>query len=110
MRRTIEIPLVRERTSFFWLTFTAMHRIDENSPFFGEGAIERLRAQNAQIFLSVTGHDETLSQTVHARELYQLDAIVRDARFADVTSTDPDGVRVIDYTLFHEVIPVDPPA
>jgi inward rectifier potassium channel len=109
MRRAIDLPLVRDRTSFFWLTFVAMHRIDEKSPFFEEGAIERLRGQSAQIFLSVTGHDETLAQTVHARQLYELDSIVRNARFADVISTEKDGTRVIDYTLFHEIVPLDSP-
>src|SRR6185369_389022 len=45
MLRTVDLPLVRDRTPLFILSWTAMHRIDEQSPFFGTDAIERLRAQ-----------------------------------------------------------------
>ncbi len=70
MRRQIDLPLVRERTSVFFLTWTAMHRIDENSPFFGPDALERLRAQQAELYLALTGLDETIGQTIHARTRY----------------------------------------
>ncbi len=45
MRRQIDLPLVRNRTGVFFLTWSAMHLIDEKSPFFGPDALERLRAQ-----------------------------------------------------------------
>jgi len=47
MRRQIDLPLVRDRTGVFFLTWSAMHVIDDKSPFFGADAMERLRAQNA---------------------------------------------------------------
>lgn len=107
MRRQVDLPLVRDRTSVFFLTWTAMHRIDENSPFFGPQALERLRAQQAELFLALTGLDETIGQTIHARTRYGLDDIVPNARFADVLSDAPDGTRVIDYRKFHDVVKLD---
>jgi inward rectifier potassium channel len=107
MRRPVSIPLVRNTTAFFVLTFTAMHEIDEKSPFFGEGAFEKLRAQGAEIYLSLSGTDETIGQTIHTRCRYSLDQIVKDARFADVLTVLEDGTRVIDYHRFHDVIPVE---
>ena len=107
MRRQIDLPLVRDRTSVFFLTWTAMHRIDETSPFFGEQGLQRLRAQQAELFLALTGLDETIGQTIHARTRYGLDDIGPNARFADVLSDATDGTRVIDYRKFHDVVKVD---
>ncbi len=106
MRVPIDLPLVRDRTALFGLTWLAMHKIDENSMFHGgASSIERLRARKAEIFLSLTGVDETIGQAVHARQSYRLDDIVWDAIFVDVLTIAPDGRRVIDYRHFHEVKP-----
>jgi inward rectifier potassium channel len=107
MRRSIDVPLVRERSSVFFMTWTAMHLIDEKSPFFGSDALERLRARKAEIFLTVIGIDATSSQTVHARMGYRLEDIVVNAHFADVLEIREDGLRVINYTRFHDVVPIE---
>ncbi|MGO8997660.1 MAG: ion channel [Polyangiaceae bacterium] len=112
-RRPVELPLVRDRNATFILSWTAMHRIDEKSPFFtgdaGGDPLERLRAMNAQIFLSLTGLDETMGQTIHARYHYTLDDCVVNAKFADVVTPKHDGSRVVDYSFFHDVIALEPP-
>ena len=49
MRRSIELPLVRDRTALFSLTWIAMHEINETSPFYGPKAIrQQLRGQSRQ--------------------------------------------------------------
>lgn len=103
LRVPLEVPLVRDRSAFFRLTWTASHRIDDKSPFFGPDAEKRLREKDSQIFLSLTGLDETIAQTVHARQVYTLDDIVWGARFKDVISLATDGIRTIDYRYMHEV-------
>ena len=103
MRRPETIKLVRDTNAMFLLTWTAMHPIDQDSPFYGEGAFEKLRAMNAEIFLSLTGLDDTLGQTIHTRYRYVLDDIVHNARFADVLSVNDQGLRVIDFDRFHEI-------
>lgn len=108
MRLPIELKLVREQTALFMLTWIPMHKIDETSPFFGgKASIEKLRAKKGELFLSLSGLDETSGQTVHARWRYDLDAIAWDHAFADVLSIDEDGTRVLDYTKFDEVIPLE---
>jgi inward rectifier potassium channel len=107
-RRPVELPLVRDHTAFFNLTWTAMHRIDEASPFHGPDALARLRAARAEILLTLTGYDETLAQNVHARWYYELDDVVWNARFADVITVREDGTRVVDYGHFHELVPLEP--
>jgi inward rectifier potassium channel len=103
MRRPTAIKLVRDKNPMFLLTWTAMHAIDEGSPFFGEGALEKLRAMKAEIFLSLTGLDETLAQTMHTRYRYVLDDIVYNARFSDILSMRDDGTRIIDFDKFHDI-------
>lgn len=103
MRRPTPIKLVRDKNPMFLLTWTAMHPIDADSPFYGPNAIENLRAKSAEIFLVLTGIDETLGQTIHTRYRYQLDDIVQNARFVDILSTLPDGTRIIDFDKFHDI-------
>ena len=110
IRKPVELPLVRERTALFALTWVPMHRIGRESPFWGgQAAIERLRGIGAELFLSFTGLDETLGQQIHARHNYQLDDIVLNARFVDALTIEPDGQRTIDYTGFHDVEILGPP-
>jgi inward rectifier potassium channel len=109
IRMPVELRLVRDRTALFALTWVPMHRIDESSPFFGgEAALQRLRDQQAEIFLAFTGVDETIGQQIHARYRYKLDDIVWGARFVDVLSVLDDGTRLVDYGDFHDVETVDP--
>jgi inward rectifier potassium channel len=110
MRKQIDLPLVRSRTNVFFLTWSAMHLVDEKSPFHGPGALGRLRLQQAELYLGLTGLDETIGQTIHVRKQYTLDDIVPGARFADVLSTRNDGSRIIDYRKFHDVVEMDAPA
>jgi len=99
-----ELPLVRDRTALFALTWVPMHRIDKQSPFWGgETAVERLREQRAEIYLAFMGLDETIGQPIHARHMYRLDDIVWNARHVDVLTIEDDGTRTIDYSLFHDV-------
>ena len=107
MRLPTPLKLVRDRTALFFLTWIPMHKIDETSPFHGEGAIARLHAAGAQIILSLRGTDETLASSIHARHVYALTDIVVGARFADILQTGADGTRQIDYTLFDEVVPIE---
>jgi len=104
LRRPHPLPLVLGTNYLFSHSWTAMHRIDESSPFFGDGAMERLRSGGVEIYLTLTGVDETLAQTIHARARYTLDDVVPNARFADILRVKPDGTRVVDYERFHDVI------
>ncbi len=105
IRRPTSIKLVRDNNPMFILTWTAMHAIDADSPFHGGPAVmERLRATNAEVFVSLTGLDETLAQTIHTRFRYQLDDIVHNARFADILTLGDDGTRIIDFDKFHDIV------
>jgi inward rectifier potassium channel len=109
MRRQIDLPLLRPNTSLFALSWTAMHRIAPDSPFFGREALEALREKRAEVLLSLSGLDETIAQTIHARYRYTMDDLVEGAHFKDIIATDEDGTRVLDYAAFHEVVATTAP-
>jgi inward rectifier potassium channel len=108
LRRQVDLPLARDRTALFFLTWTALHKIDADSPFHGPGAMEKLAEQRGELFLSLMGFDETIGQTIHARQEYALTHIVPGARFADVLGTDDRGRFQIDYSKFHDVVAIAP--
>jgi inward rectifier potassium channel len=107
LRTPLELKLVRGSTPVFFLTWTAMHAIDETSPFFGPDAQERLRAAGAQLFAMLTGYDQTLGQMAYAYREYKFDDIVQGARFVDVVEVRPDGARHLDFSRFHETEPLN---
>ena len=102
LRRFYDLAMTRNRSAMFAFSWTAVHRIVEGSPFFGETR-ESLAKCEPEVVVSITGLDETFSQTIHARHTYKLDEIIWGARFADVLILHPDGSRSIDYTHFDEV-------
>src|SRR5919199_2202567 len=105
MRRFYDLNLLRSQTRIFSLSWTVMHVIDENSPLYG-ATPESLEEAQTDIVVTLTGIDETVSQTVHARQYYVTDEILWNMRFVDIFSKKPDGLRVIDFTRFHDVTPV----
>jgi inward rectifier potassium channel len=107
LRRQIDVPLVRDRTAVFFLTWTAMHKIDADSPFYGPDALAKLAAKNAGLYLSLMGFDETIGQTVIARTEYALSDIAVGARFVDVLGNDERGRFQIDFRKFHDVVGID---
>lgn len=102
-RRLHDLQLVRDETALFALTWTAIHPISDISPL-NHATRESLAESEAEIIVSLTGLDESFSQTVHARHSYRAEDIVWCARFVDILSRLPDGRRQVDYTRFHDVI------
>ena len=100
MRRFYDLSLARDHTPVFAMSYLAMHRIDEASPLFGTTA-KMLHEVEAEILVTVTGLDETMGQSVHARVSYLPDEIKFGHRYADIFGYTQDGRRAIDYRNFH---------
>ena len=81
--------------------------VTPQSPLFGEDA-ESMAEKEADIIVSLTGYDETLAQTVHARHAYGPEKVVWGVRFRDILVRLPNGIRAIDYRRFHDVAPFGP--
>jgi inward rectifier potassium channel len=96
------MKLTKSENPMFALTWTLFHPVDEESPLFGL-APEDVEASELNFVLSISGYDETSSQTMRARATYAAQDLRFDHEFVDVISLDQDGTRRIDYSLVHEV-------
>ncbi|MFK8183171.1 MAG: ion channel [Phormidesmis sp.] len=108
MRRFHDIQLVRSHTPIFSLSWTAMHQILPGGLLDGDTP-ETLKRDRAEIIVTITGLDETLAQTIHARHTFTADDIHWDHRFADILLTGPNGRRVINFNHFHDIQPISRP-
>jgi inward rectifier potassium channel len=106
MRRFYDLELVRKRSPVFALSWTVMHPIDSNSPLFN-ATPESLAAEEVQLVITLTGIDETVSQTIHASHAFTADEILWDVRFIDILSLTENGLRRVDYRRFHQVEPIN---
>ena len=105
MRRIYDLKLLRSQTRSFALSWMVIHEIDENSPLYGVTP-ESMAQAETDIIVTITGIDETVSQTVHARHYYITEEILWNMRFVDIFTRKPDGRRLIDFTRFHDVTPL----
>jgi len=105
MRRFYDLNLLRSRVPILQLSWTLMHPINERSPLYGvdQGTLHKW---DAEIIVSLTGIDETFSQTIHARHSYIDEDIRCNASFVDVINRGEHDVIEIDYTHFHDTKPL----
>jgi inward rectifier potassium channel len=104
-RRFYDLELTRAHTPLFALTWTAMHPIDEKSPLH-QTSPQSLHQTHSEIIVILTGIDETISQTIHARHSFISDEILWDYRFEDILGWTKDGRRAINYCSFDQVNPL----
>jgi inward rectifier potassium channel len=100
--RVYDLKLDRERSSAFALSWTVMHRIDESSPLHGKRPAD-LVADESTLSVAISGLDETLNDTVHARNSYEPEDIVFGSHFVDILFERETGRWSVDFTKFHDV-------
>lgn len=105
MRRFVDLKLERNHVTFWILTWTLTHKIDETSPLWGLTR-DDLLAQEAEIHFAVTGTDETLAQSVQAYHSYEAEQIMWDRRFADIFARTPEGRFSMNFGHLNETLPL----
>jgi len=103
-RRYYELPLNRNEHPMFMLSWSIFHVIDETSPLYGMSPDE-LAAADAALTLNISGVDDNSAQYLYARKLYNTQDIRWNYRYRDIVSFSSEGMLVIDYTVFHEIMP-----
>ena len=83
LRRYYLLPLERASVTFFPLSWTIVHPIDEASPLNGLTR-DDMRRSDAEFLVLLSGVEETFAQRVHARSSYRWDEVVWGARFTDI--------------------------
>jgi inward rectifier potassium channel len=106
VRRAHDLVLVRRASALFSHVWTAIHPVDPESPLHGESA-GSLEGSEAEIVVNISGFDEALTRTVHARHVYPASRIRWNARFREIVRLRSDGSRAIDYRRFHRTEPAE---
>jgi inward rectifier potassium channel len=106
MRRGYPLELERSQMPVLSLAWNLIHILDEKSPLYGLQPGDDMKHVMGFIAM-LTAHDDTMSDTVHARQFYASEDVVHNARFVDMidNKTEP-GVISIDHALLNEIGPI----
>jgi inward rectifier potassium channel len=88
------LPLEIAQVNFLALTWTVVHAINQDSPFFGK-THDDLKELQAEVMILIKGFDDSFSQVVHTRYSYRWDEIQWSARFAPAFTTAPEGYMIL---------------
>ena len=109
MRRLLDLPLLRDVHPIFFLSWTLIHPIDENSPLWGHTA-QSLEEIGAEFILTISGSDESTTQDLRSRHHYSHKDLRWDHVFEDMLQVDAQGREHIDYARLHLTRPQAPSA
>jgi inward rectifier potassium channel len=96
------LSLERRSVTFFPLTWTVVHPIDEGSPLWG-CTMEDLKAADAEILILLTATDETFASVVHQRSSYKPDEVRFGHKFVSIYNNQPGQKVSIDVRRLSKV-------
>ena len=102
-RRFYTLELERQSVMFLPVQWVVVHPINATSPLHG-WTEEQLVASQAEVYILLSGIDETFTQQVHSRSSYRAGEIVWGAKFRDIygEGAGPDGILRVNARLLHE--------
>lgn len=110
MRRSYPLELERSHMPVFALAWNCIHVLDEQSPLRGLSPGDALDQLMGFIAI-ITAHDETMGDTVHARQFWSAADVHHNVRFVDmVDSKSVPGVISVDHALLNDVGELPPSA
>jgi inward rectifier potassium channel len=102
VREFTSLPLEFDKVTFFALSWTVVHPIDESSPLLGSTP-ESLAESEAEFLVLLSGNDDTFAQTVHSRTSYKANEIIWNARFRSMfIESSERGTTGMDLSRIHE--------
>lgn len=105
IRRIYDLRLLRASSSFFNLTWTVRHPIDELSPLFGQTP-ESLAESETEIVVLLSGIDDVYGQTVHGRFAFNHEEILFNHRFVSMFGRDEQNHPTVNFAKFDAVEPL----
>jgi inward rectifier potassium channel len=96
--------LLKAENPAFALSWTLFHPIDPSSPLFGKTPEEAV-SQEIRIVVSISGLDDTSSQTVNARHTYAAEDLRWEHEFIDMFHRDELGRSHVNFSKVHDTKP-----
>ena len=95
IRRFDMLSLERRSVTFFPLSWTVVHPVDEGSPLWGCTEAD-LRTTDAEFLILLTAQDETFASTVYQRSSYKPDEIKFGHKYISIYNNKPGEPVSID--------------
>ena len=102
-RRYYQLPLTLPRVEIMALTWTLVHKIDEESPLWNKSQ-EDIIQQQPEFLVLVNGFDEVYSERTRARKSYIANDIIWNKNFETIFHSKPDGTVHMDVRDINKVI------
>lgn len=107
-RSFISLELERKKINLFPTSWTIVHPIDEESPFYGK-SLDDLEAMNLELFVIIKAFDDTFSQIVYSRSSYRVHEIITGAKFIPMFHQQENGKTLLDLRLIDAMEKVELP-
>lgn len=112
MRKFYPLELEINRINMFAMSWTIVHPIDKESPFYDMNE-DDLVESDLEIMILLKAFDDTSSQLIHIRSSYKYDEMVWGAKFVNMFDGINDGKATINVEKLSEyekaVLPEGPP-
>ena len=105
-RNIYDLKLERSNSPIFALSWTIMHPIDPHSPLKNM-TLQQMIDSQVEIFVNITGIDETFAQTVYSRYSYTPKEIVFNHKFMDMIKRTKRGKVTLEIDKIHEIEPLN---
>ena len=103
VRTYYELPITLPKIDIMALTWTLVHKIDKESPFWGKTK-EAIIRKNPEFLIFVNGFDEIYSERTRARKSYVVDDIIWNKNFDTNFKSLDNGKLIMDVRDLNDVI------
>ena len=102
VRKYASLKLERNRVFLFPLSWTIVHRLNEDSPFYTKGE-ESLQKMNVEFLVMLEGYDESYNQMIYSNTSYTCEEIIWDAKFKMMFYSDDKKGTVLELDKINDV-------
>ncbi len=96
------LSLERDEIAFFPTTWTVVHHVNEESPFWGLSESDLAQA-HPEVFILYSSFEDTFDQTIHVRVSYAYEDMRFGVKFSKMLQVDKYGVQEADLSKISEL-------
>lgn len=102
VRKYASLKLERDRVFLFPLSWTIVHPLNEQSPFYSKGE-EKLREMNVEFLVMLEGYDESYNQMIYSNTSYTCEEIIWNAKFKMMFHPDDEKGTILELDKINDV-------
>lgn len=111
LRKYASLKLERNRVFLFPLSWTIVHPLNEDSPFYSRGE-DNLKKMNVEFLVMLEGYDESYNQMIDSNTSYTYDEIIWNAKFKMMFRPDEEKGTILELDKINDmeiIKPIDEP-